>query len=368
MQSKILVVDDDQPTLRLIQLVLSRKGYQVLTARTGEESLTRVSEDRPDLVVMDVMMPGMDGYEAMARIRRMPEGRSLPFVFLTALNGLDARVRGLEAGARDYVTKPLEVGELLARIRIHLDRPAETHGKTLFAFGSRPGVGVTTLAANLGLALRDVTERTVALLDWQRSEGELAQSLGVVQGQLVDDCVKSPVFSNRPLSHDVLVEYVPGLWVVSGTREDTAQPRRDPELLQKTLDQVVNFADYAIVDCGSFFQWEAPPLVPPGDGLNLCVLTPERASVKWAANVVDAVDSDEFDLWLVLNQFGLEDGVSREGIEWHVGAMKECIPMTEETSNGASADGRPAYLARPGSEYRRAMRVLAARLHKFLVS
>lgn len=114
---KILVADDTQPNLELMVAALSKAGHQVRTAKSGEEAVLRFKEERPDVVLMDVMMPGIGGIEATRRIRELDTGRWVPIIFISALNQRDDMVRGLEAGGDDYLGKPIDVVLLLAKIK-----------------------------------------------------------------------------------------------------------------------------------------------------------------------------------------------------------------------------------------------------------
>lgn len=115
----ILVVDDDAPILRLVRTKLQADGYGVITAMNGQEAIELVEQERPDLVVLDLMMPVMDGFEAMQRIRQMS---NVPVILLTARGGQSDKIRGLDLGADDYVTKPFSPDELSARIAAVLRR------------------------------------------------------------------------------------------------------------------------------------------------------------------------------------------------------------------------------------------------------
>jgi class 3 adenylate cyclase/CheY-like chemotaxis protein len=115
--AKILVVDDTPANVKLLTDLLTVKGYQVVTAASGEEALVRVAGDRPDLVLLDVVMPGMSGYEVCQRIRADAKNGILPVVMVTALDPSGERVKGLDAGADDFLTKPINLPELLARVR-----------------------------------------------------------------------------------------------------------------------------------------------------------------------------------------------------------------------------------------------------------
>jgi adenylate cyclase len=115
---RILVVDDVPSNIKVLDAILGARGYEVLAASSGPEALERVERDRPDLLLVDILMPGMDGYEVCERIRRSPDPSTalLPVVMITA-SGEQEKVSAIEAGADDFVTKPLHQGELLARVR-----------------------------------------------------------------------------------------------------------------------------------------------------------------------------------------------------------------------------------------------------------
>ena len=116
----ILVVDDTPTNLRVVVECLEGLGHTVVIAQDGEEGLQRAAFVRPDLILLDVLMPGMDGLETCRRLKSQASTRAIPVIFMTALTSLDDKIAGFRAGAVDYVTKPLEVNELAARIATHL--------------------------------------------------------------------------------------------------------------------------------------------------------------------------------------------------------------------------------------------------------
>ena len=114
-RARVLVVDDQPANVRLLEAILTSHGYDVPTASSGEQALARIAEAEPDLVLLDIVMPGMDGYEVCRRIREKMETAYLPVVMVTA-SGDEQKIKALEAGADDFLTKPIDQNELLARV------------------------------------------------------------------------------------------------------------------------------------------------------------------------------------------------------------------------------------------------------------
>ena len=122
MTNKVLMIDDDENICRLVKLNLEKEGFQVLVAYDGESGLDLVSRENPDLILLDIMMPGMDGVEVLRQIRK---DRTTPVVMLTAKADTFDKVLGLELGADDYITKPFDTKELTARIKAVIRRTGQ---------------------------------------------------------------------------------------------------------------------------------------------------------------------------------------------------------------------------------------------------
>ena len=114
---KILVVDDSKTELHHLSDVLGKRGYSVRTAENGEEALRRLNEDKPDLILMDVVMPGQNGFQLTRTITRDPRFAGVPVIMCTSKNQETDRVWGLRQGARDYIVKPVDGDELIAKIK-----------------------------------------------------------------------------------------------------------------------------------------------------------------------------------------------------------------------------------------------------------
>ncbi|MDJ0687611.1 MAG: response regulator transcription factor [Xenococcaceae cyanobacterium MO_188.B32] len=126
---KVLVVDDDSILRTVLKHTLEQQGYQVKTVHSGKEALNVFERDVPDLIVSDVSMPEMDGFEFCRQLRSQPSGQLVPFIFLSAKTDLDHRVEGHSSGADDYLTKPFEMKELLAKIEGLLERSRRIHSE-----------------------------------------------------------------------------------------------------------------------------------------------------------------------------------------------------------------------------------------------
>lgn len=134
---KVLVVEDDRDILQLVALYLGNEGFRVVTATTGPEAMKQVKTEKPDLVVLDLMLPEMDGLEVCQRLRAQPDTAMLPIIMLTAKAEESDTVVGLELGADDYVTKPFSPKALVARVKAMLRRQdrSAANGKNRYQYG-----------------------------------------------------------------------------------------------------------------------------------------------------------------------------------------------------------------------------------------
>ena len=191
MKPLILIIEDEAPLVTLLRYNLEEAGFDVAEAHDGEEALIAVDERRPDLIVLDWMLPLLSGLEVCRQLRRKQETRGIPIIMLTARGEEEDRIRGLDSGADDYVTKPFSPTELLARIRAVLRR-------------TRP-----SLASEL-LEFADVT---MDLAAHRVRRGQEAVHLGPTEFRLLRYFMEHPgrVFSREQLldavwGHDVYVE------------------------------------------------------------------------------------------------------------------------------------------------------------------
>lgn len=166
MEEKILIIDDDLETLRLVGLMLQRQGYQIISANNGALGINLAKKEKPDLIVLDVMMPDIDGFNVTKRLRADPELNDTPILMFTAKGQVDDKVAGYEAGVDDYLIKPVHPVELVAHIKALLTRrkratgplPTPKKSHVIGVLSAKGGLGASTVALNLGIALQEKTK------------------------------------------------------------------------------------------------------------------------------------------------------------------------------------------------------------------
>lgn len=187
-KAKILVTDDIKQNVKLLRVILTASDYDVVEAYDGEEALEKAKAERPDLIIMDVMMPRLTGYEACRKLREDDALREIPVIMVTALHEMDDRIKGIEAGADDFISKPFNKVELLARVKslLRTRRPAEKKDE----------------ASILDAILPDLAEGVV-ITDGQWKVKRINKAAGeflLPYEPLVEDMVFSAYLSQRNLS------------------------------------------------------------------------------------------------------------------------------------------------------------------------
>jgi pilus assembly protein CpaE len=221
MPEKILIVDDDLDTLKLVGLILQRHGYDIVAANGGLPALQKAAAERPDIILLDLMMPDLDGYEVARRLRADTSLAHIPIIMFTAKTMLDDKVAGFEAGADDYLTKPTHPSELIAHVKALLARSqgpraaqAADRGRMVGFLSAKGGVGLTTIALNFA-ALATQSGQDVILADLHPGSGSLSLMLGLTQSQSLAALVTKPVGDiNQRAVGAQLVSHASGLRVL----------------------------------------------------------------------------------------------------------------------------------------------------------
>ena len=264
MAEKILIIDDDVDTLKLVGLMLQKQSYQIVAANNGLQGLEQAENENPDLILLDVMMPGVDGYEVAKRLRSNPLTANTPILMFTAKTQLDDKVTGFEAGADDYLTKPTHPSELTAHVKALLARtskgkvatsplPTEKRALTIGILSPCGGQGVSTVAVNLGGALRQATKADVIVAELRPGMGSLGPDLGEYKPKALVDLLSGNIADmTRQKVSEVLFLHESGLRLLLGS----VQPK-DASLVNAAapMEALVNrlsyLTPYLVLDLGA---------------------------------------------------------------------------------------------------------------------
>jgi pilus assembly protein CpaE len=257
MAAKILVVDDDPNVQRLLQYTLKQEGYDVVVAADGAEGFRLWGSESPDLVLLDVMLPKLDGYQVATKIRAEETAKAhVPIIMLTAEREVEQKVRGLRAGADDYLIKPFHPAELLARIKSLLARFAPRDkllarpplGRVLAFYPAKGGVGSTTIAINAAIALHRELGRKVCLVDANLQFGDhrVFLDLGLDRKSIVDVVTASSI--DADLIKSILVKHDSGIDLLLAPPSPETAELVHPDHLPHIADLLRSMYDYVLID------------------------------------------------------------------------------------------------------------------------
>lgn len=257
MSEKILIVDDDIDSLKLIGLMLQRHGYEIVAANSGNQALSKAASDHPDLIILDIMMPDKDGYEVCRMLRGNAETRSIPIIMFTAKTLVDDKVAGFEAGADDYLTKPTHPAELASRVKAILARSNNQRrrdtrrGATIGVIGAKGGVGTTTIALNMAAALY-MSGETPLVADFRLGSGSMSLSLGIENANGMVNVLTKPANEVRPnVIEQELTTHNSGMrLLLSSARPREAQVKYPIESALAVINAMRQMARQSIFDLG----------------------------------------------------------------------------------------------------------------------
>lgn len=196
MSKRLLIVDDDPNLLRAVAACLRGEGYEVDTARSGDEALIHIAQRLPDLIVSDIRMPRMDGYALARQLRSNPRTDLIPIIFLTAKDESSERIAGIRAGVDAYLTKPFEPDELIAVIGNILTRVERTHAEIARLIGSNTGDNITFTDEQLTEAEERIASAVASGLSNKEIASELGLSVRTVENHISHILAKKN-FENR---------------------------------------------------------------------------------------------------------------------------------------------------------------------------
>ncbi|GAB4521802.1 MAG: response regulator [Anaerolineales bacterium] len=356
MSIQILVVDDSATTRKLVAITLQAEGYDILTAESGSQALKILGETTPDMLILDVVMPDMDGYELCKRVRHNENTAHLPVMMLTSLTELDEKLKAFEVGADDFLPKPFEPAELRAHVKVLLRRtlsqPAtgttDAHGKVIAIHSLRGGVGVSTLAVNMAAALHELWRQPVVLVDLALLNGQAAVMCNLSIRNSWADLATLPVNQiDSALVEQVLLTHESGLQILSAPPVPEASELLSDEVVRHVLTLLSQKFAYIVIDLPHDFQGTTLAALDNAHAI-LPVLVPELVSVRAAAaslNVFDKLDYPQNIIHLTLNWTFERRGIPRKDIEQALRRpVRLMLPYIKDDLISALTLGKPPVL------------------------
>jgi len=377
---RALAIDDDPIILKLTASILVRLGYQVTTAPDGVQGLTAVKAERPDIIITDVMMPGLNGYELTRRLRRDPEFAHTPILVLTAQSELEEKLKAFEAGADDLMNKPFEPAEMAARLTVLLRRAeagkivqsmglGQAESARLIAVHSlRGGIGCSSLAANLGIGLARLWEKPTLLVDLVFNAGQIALMLNTPLKRTWADLARfSPADLQQETLATVIGKHASGLDFVAAPTLPTDAELLSGELLSAALTLLRTRYEYIVADTAHDFSEITLALLDAADVI-LLMVAPEMSSARAAAAALDTykrLGYPKEKVKIVLNWTFEHQGLPRKNIEaaLHM-PVAAVLPFASEKFVGAINRGHPLLHENPTDPIAALIEDLAFRLSK----
>jgi pilus assembly protein CpaE len=357
--AKILVIDDNADLLQMLRLILQERGkHEVILSANGADGLSRALTSPPDLAIVDVMMPGITGYDVVRRLREMPQTATIPILILTARGQMIDQQTALQAGADEHMTKPVAPQALLDKVQEMLESKkvpdaVSGGGKVVSLLSLRGGVGVTTLAVNSSLsAVRYYRARNraprVCLVDLCPSSGQVTLHLRVRAKQT---WAALPDLGNSPSSDDLIGLLTPhpsGLQLLAAPFEPTRAGALTAALISGALNGLTQLFDLVVID--------APPLIDAAaaaaldrSGSIILVLTPEVGAIQATVAMLQVMDELQEKVVLVLNQISPRPSVPVAIVEK---ALRRPLALKipyDPAQVAALPKGKPLAWAQPSS-------------------
>jgi pilus assembly protein CpaE len=358
----ILIIDDDADRASLTKIVLNKAGYQCITAFDGKQGLIMAKSNKPDLILLDLMMPGMNGFDVCIELRKMPETLDTPVVFLTAKTETANKIRGLQVGADDYMTVPFENDELLLRVRALIrrsqasptERKTTQSGKIVAVFNLRGGSGCTTLAVNLAIALRQLWSEEVVLADFNLPIGVANIYLNIRPHNSVSELADfyPDVIEKELIEKHLTFHESSGIYLLGGVFEPANAEKVTENHVAAILDRMKEQFSYIIVDTPHDFSPQALAIFDKADEI-LIPVPPDIASLlltKAALKIFDDLGYIEDKIRLVVNWTFKENGLSIEHIQDAFKHKIGSLIQFDSNVSEAISTGIPVILSSPSKK------------------
>jgi pilus assembly protein CpaE len=360
--TRVLVIDDEPLNFPLVARALEPLHCEIVSAENGKSGLSTAHSLKPDVIITDVMMPDISGYEVTRLLRREPEFASMPIIVLTAQSGLQDKIKSFEAGADDHLTKPFDAAELEVRVtsllrRLEAARASETptpprEGARVIAVHSlRGGTGCSTLAVNLGVGLASLWKEPAILLDLTMMAGQVAMMLNMTLKRTWADIANfSPGELDVESLSSITGGHESGLHFIAAPTFPSQAEALKGETLGSALKLIKSQYEYMIADLPHDFSDPTIQALDIAD-IILTVATPDMASIRAVIAAMDTYDKLGYPkerLRLILNPTFPHSGLTKEKIESALGlAATVTVPYVQDVFVEAINFGQPPVFHKP---------------------
>lgn len=361
MADKILIVDDDVDSLKLIGLMLQRHGYTVVAANSGKQALIKADSERPELIILDWMMPDLSGIDVLKQLKGNANTKDIPTIMFTAKTLIDDKVVAFEGGADDYLTKPTHPAELASRVRAILARSEaqqrtkkSTRGLAIGVLGTKGGVGTTSLAVNLAAALLNDEQNQPIVADFRLGVGTLGLLLGFGRSQGMSQVLQqSPSAITADSIEGHLIQHQTSLRaLVSSVRPLEAQQTFEIDSALATINVLRELGRPAFFDLGYGYDPVTARLQKEMDKL-IIIVEPNSAALTMARELIQEVSQVGGDgriNLVVVNRSQSSLQTPWQQVEDVVGLdIKAIIAAAPELAFQATESGMPMVLLQSGA-------------------
>lgn len=327
---RVLLIDDEPFYYKLLSRPMKDAGHEFDYSKTGKDGLAMVSAKTPDVIILDLLLPDMHGFDILTRLRRDSNFSHIPVIVITAKNELGDKLKAFELGADDYLIKPLQPEELVARMRILARRgramqivsqmeKGDDATTTIVAVHSlRGGVGATSVAVNLALAFNQLWAKSTLLIDAVLSAGQVAMMLNVKPRFTWEDFVEIETKNiDEDLIKDIASKHPSGLSFISAPRNPIALDTFGDEFWRIVLDRLAKQYEFIVIDTAHDFADVTIQMLNFANTLVL-MLAPEMSSLRAAMSAIDIYDKLGFPrekIKLLLNSNSSITGIRQTQIE-----------------------------------------------------
>lgn len=351
MPATILIVDQDLDTVQHVRQTLEAEGYGIVTAVTGQAGIALAEINHPSLILLDINLPDIDGYEVCRTLRSIPAMAKVPIIIYSSRAEVADKVAGFKAGANDYIVKPAAAAELIVRVNAALRSEERSQAYTVALWGTKGGVGTSTIALNLAVALRLKGGRKVTLMDAAMWGGTLPVMLNLAPKHTIADLLPRLYDLDSELLASVLATHSSGVRLLASEPWSKDGSTVKPTQLERILEWLESASDYVIIDTASVLDQNTLTLLQRTDPV--VVLTPEMTSLRNARLVLGLsatwTQQPERPL-LVLNRYPVKGGIKLKDIEHALGAKIDVqIPNDEPLVTYSINRGIPLVMSHPRS-------------------